>query len=279
MTTMPVMLLSIDVGIHNLAVCVLKLAMGCKPEIVYWTVQDILENQEKEGGKKKKSLGFFDLSKALMIKLNEMVDDDLITGLGLGPERIGTVIIEQQPKINSKMKNLAMWIFAYFVFRGFSKVEFVPPRNKAFIDKKKKRTTYTERKKCAEGSAREWMDIFQIPAHFLHWFNVELKKKDDAADALLQAIAYAQNRYPKILSSFTYYKDIVVVKNNTQQQEEEDARKSQESTQESTQEYHEGCRRSRRSRSRSCPRCRPQNSQDSQSPQGKEGEGCSSTPS
>src|SRR6185437_11849250 len=125
---MTITILSIDVGIHNLAVCVLKFSRSVpKPEIVYWTVQDILEYE-----KGKKAPPLLELSKALMTTLNEMVDDDLTTGLSLAPENVSNVIIEQQPKINSKMKNLAMCIFAYFVFSGFPKVEFVPPRNKAF---------------------------------------------------------------------------------------------------------------------------------------------------
>jgi hypothetical protein len=177
---MPVVL-SFDVGIRNLAFCLVDGRTneeGASNKILMWDVLDI------------KAKDMETMSSKLVSMLFEL----------FGTENIDQVLIENQPVMkNPTMKSVQMIIYTFFVcarevgMSPIGKVTLVPAscKNK-FCDQILKerdpssittaKSSYTQNKKRAVETTRmmvptEWKDFFD--SH---------KKKDDLADAYLQAL-------------------------------------------------------------------------------------------
>lgn len=170
--------LSFDLGYKNLAWCVVEKEDNEDFRILEWRVDDIVE-----GFTKAKKPGIDKLTECMARHLQTM--EPLTAG-------VTDVLIEIQPvgfhrRSNTAMKVLSHVIQAYYFQRGL-KVKFVSPKLKLGLPgcpatkglKAKER--YALHKafaidKCRELVPEGWRERFEA------W-----KKKDDAADCLLQCI-------------------------------------------------------------------------------------------
>lgn len=174
-------LLSIDPGIVNLSYFYAEYTKEQKLIIIDWNTVKITENNTKK-------TKIDELIECMLIKLNELFDDN---------KQIDIVLIENQPAlINGNMKTISVVIYTYFnmmrlQYGNVQQVSFFSATNKlkckkaANIDK----TTYKDRKKASIEIAKLY--ISELFPDKLEWFN-KLKKQDDAADTLNQAIYYIE---------------------------------------------------------------------------------------
>jgi len=155
-------LLSIDVGIKNLAMCLMD--PGTK-KIQEWDVSGV-PPQSSDGL-------FPSLKKHL----------DARTWVRLVP---GTVLIEKQPDKNRTIKSVEHFLHTYFLCNG-KNVVIWDARHKIPDVAGPGRAKYLERKKASIDRCRtfiqstnpEWIDHFE-----------KHKKKDDLADTCMQALSY-----------------------------------------------------------------------------------------
>lgn len=154
-------ILSFDVGIKNLAYCILKKDTN---EIVAWSVVDIpivLSNQ----------LQFFD-------------------NCDFWKYPFDCVIIEKQPAQNIKMRMLENTLNVYFILKNIPNVSTFSSKHKlGSIGKETKgKHNYLTRKKYGIAMTKVYLETSSFEEFFF-----KHKKKDDLSDCLLQALAY--NKY------------------------------------------------------------------------------------
>lgn len=157
---------SFDVGFKNLGVCVLDTVQN---RILFWRVLNI-------------PLG--DLCRGLLQAL-EVHGGEL--------EVADVVVVEKQSKKSQKMLCIAAYLEAFFVMRG-KKVVMFGARHKLLGTGQENSGAgnYRKRKQAAVALAGEFLSAnAQEEAIRAVWDG--LKKKDDAADALLQAVAFAKH--------------------------------------------------------------------------------------
>lgn len=156
-----VVLLSIDVGIKNLAMC----RMTETNEILNWEVGGVPPKHED----------------GLFVNLKKYFDERPWV------LEVDTVIIERQPDRNKGMKSVEHFIHAYFVVHD-RKVQLWDARHKVPDVVGPGKRKYAQRKatsvvRCAEiisnGSWKEFFDTH--------------KKKDDLADSFMQGLSYFQS--------------------------------------------------------------------------------------
>jgi len=164
------MLLSIDVGIKNLAMCMLDESSNT---IVQWDVSGI-PPEHKDG-----------LYPCFRRHLDEKP----------WVLEAQTILIEKQPGMNKRMKTVENFLHAYFVIK-------LPESETIIYDARHKvpdvvgsgKTQYRKRKQTAitrcgehiENSNKEWVPLFK-----------KSKKKDDLADTFLQALSFINRIEPK----------------------------------------------------------------------------------
>lgn len=171
--------LSIDVGIVNLGIC-----------------------QYEKGGVIKKwdviTLCKTNVVKSLRKELNEFIGED---------KSIEKVIIEKQPSRNVKMRTIEGMIEMYFEMRDMKTIKYSAKyklKNQSMNMKGKhnyrerKRLSIEVVKKIVEKGDAQWKKKY-----------LESKKKDDLADALLQAMSYVEDEIPNIESGTEYTNKIV----------------------------------------------------------------------
>lgn len=160
------MLLSIDVGIRNLAMCLMD-----HPKIVKWEVASV--PSERAGG--------------LFNALKEHLENrEWLKG-------VKTVVIEKQPDRNKKMKAVEHFLCGFFCGRGAETISFdarykipdvVGPGKKAYA--KRKATAVTRARDWIESDNKDWVDFFNTHT-----------KKDDLADTVMQALAFLNQKQPE----------------------------------------------------------------------------------
>jgi len=170
-------------------------------EIIKWDNINLIDN------KKVKSVSVFNLSKILVKRL------DSIDGL----RDVDYVLIEQQPSKNSKMKTLQTALYSYFMIRGIidsnkpiKNIIYVSPKNKLKgttaqerrviyeyynerSEKKDKGTRYRNTKAVGVKFCSYLLSIYDKDEDST-FFESKRGKKDDYADAFIQAYCY----YPRI---------------------------------------------------------------------------------
>ena len=159
------MILSIDVGIRNLAMCLLD---ERRHRIVQWDVSGI-PPQHEDG---------------VYVSLRKHLDERPWT---LDAD---VVLIEKQPDRNKKMVSVMHFLHAYFVIKN-------PTAQTILYDARHKipdvagpgRSQYLKRKKTAIERCKEFIHTGDTNADWIPTFDAS-KKKDDLADTVMQALSY-----------------------------------------------------------------------------------------
>lgn len=169
-------ILSIDVGIRNLAYIILKVNEVNIHEILQWDVLELIDSDEKAAKADNTKIG-----KSLCIQLDSVLEG----------KEIDKILIENQIGQNAiKMKSIQGMINMYFIMRDYDIQNIINynaiHKLKCFIGNTK--TTYNERKKKSK-------EITQcLCKHYygedIYQYYYSYKKKDDLADCLLQALDY-----------------------------------------------------------------------------------------
>lgn len=161
------MLVSIDVGIKNLAVCVLD---DTKNRIILWKVLNI-------------SYGT-DLCTSIIQAFEEMKETIADA----------TVLIERQ--MTKKMCNIQCYLEMYFRMKGHTQVIIYSPTYKLSGTGKENKGAgkkmYYARKKAAVELCKEWMDK-NPQEDWVSQLWTKTKKKDDLSDTLCMTLSYIQH--------------------------------------------------------------------------------------
>lgn len=159
------MILSIDVGIKNLAMCLLNETTNL---VVEWDVSGV-PPQHTDG---------------IYVSLRKHLD--------ARPWVLDatTVLIEKQPDRNKKMVSVMHFLHAYFIIKN-------PNAETIIYDARHKipdvagpgRAQYLKRKKVSIERCEEFIRRDETNAHWLETF-LTSKKKDDLADTVMQALSF-----------------------------------------------------------------------------------------
>jgi len=159
------MILSIDVGIKNLAMCLLNETSNL---VVEWDVSGV-PPQHTDG---------------IYVSLRKHLD--------ARPWVLNatTILIEKQPDRNKKMVSVMHFLHAYFIIR-------CPDAETIIYDARHKipdvagpgRAQYLKRKKVSIERCEEFIRQDDVNAHWLPIF-LDSKKKDDLADTVMQALSF-----------------------------------------------------------------------------------------
>ena len=186
------MLLSIDVGIRNLAMCQFD---DTSNTVIQWDVSGI-PPEHRDG-----------VYVSLRKHLDErpwVLDSD-------------TILIEKQPDRNKRMKMVEHFLHAYFVIR-------CPKSDTIVYDARFKipdvsgagKAQYLKRKKISIERCRKFLETNETNRHWLPIFDAS-QKKDDLADTVMQAISYTKRVEPLPKSKKALDKKIVPRKPNDNQ--------------------------------------------------------------
>ena len=162
-------LLSIDVGIKNLAMCLIDESNSL---VLEWDVSGV-PPQHKDG-----------LFPSLRNHLDEkpwVLDAT-------------TILIEKQPGMNKTMKSVENFLHSYFVIKNPNAETIIyDARHKVPDISGTGKARYRQRKQAAIDRCREFIKTSDVNAHWMPVF-VASKKKDDLADTVLQALSYINRR-------------------------------------------------------------------------------------
>jgi hypothetical protein len=156
------MLLSIDVGTKNLAMCVLD------PNT------RVIRNWEVSGVPTESCLGLY------QCLLNHLEAKPWVL------EGVSKVLIERQPDKNRRMKSVENFLHAYFLCRGKDTLLWDPKHKVPDVSGPGK-VQYRKRKAAAVERCRSFLVGNQ--SNFLKEFD-DSKKKDDLADCFMQALSF-----------------------------------------------------------------------------------------
>ena len=161
------LLLSIDVGIKNLAMCLMDQS-NCK--IMHWDVSGV-PPQHEDG---------------LFVCMRDHLNDKPWV------LEADTVLIEKQPDKNKGMVSVQHFLHAYFVVHK-KKTIIYDARHKVPDVVGSGKRMYAKRKKVSIERVHEHLKTNEINANWLELFE-NSKKKDDLADTFLQGRSYVERR-------------------------------------------------------------------------------------
>ena len=164
--------LSIDVGVKNLAVCLLN-----GPEkIDFWEVFDLGNVSDSTTRK--------------LIKLNKVLNG--VPQL-CDNKTIKTVLIEKQPSFNPKMRVMASALHMFFVTKGFTDIRSYSAKYKLQLCKSDAdydcASRYQKNKKRSIDTTKHYLETLESLKTWIPVFKAA-KKKDDFADAFLQGVSF-----------------------------------------------------------------------------------------
>jgi len=160
-------ILSIDVGIRNLAMCLLN---DDNKLIEQWDVSGI-PPQHEDG---------------VYVSLRKHLDERPWT------LEADVTLIEKQPDRNKKMKSVENFLHAYFVIKNPTKETIIyDARHKIPDVAGPGRSQYLKRKKTSIERCKEFIHTGETNAHWIPIFTTS-KKKDDLADTVMQALSYTR---------------------------------------------------------------------------------------
>ena len=164
------MILSIDVGIKNLAMCLLD--EDKNNLVVEWDV-DGIPPQHRDG---------------VYVSMRDHLD---ARSWVLNAK---TILIEKQPDRNKKMVSVMHFLHAYFIIR-------CPKAETILYDARHKipdvagpgKAQYNKRKKVSIERCESFIRSNSVNSHWIDTF-VKSKKKDDLADTVMQALSFVNRR-------------------------------------------------------------------------------------
>ena len=159
------MILSIDVGIRNLAMCLLNETNNL---VVEWDVSGV-PPEHKDG---------------IYVSLRKHLDARpwVLTA--------DTILIEKQPDRNKKMVSVMHFLHAYFIIKcPHAETILYDARHKVPDVAGPGKSQYLKRKKVSIERCEEFIRSGPTNAHWLDTF-LKSKKKDDLADTVLQALSF-----------------------------------------------------------------------------------------
>jgi hypothetical protein len=166
------MILSIDVGIKNLAICQID---ESTKEIKNWDVSGVPPEHED---------GLYPCFRRHLDSKPWVLDSTVI-------------LIEKQPGQNKRMKTVENFLHAYFVIK-------IPNAETIIYDARHKvpdvsgtgKARYRQRKQTAITRCKDFIEKSEVNAHWRDHFT-KSKKKDDLADTVLQALSFINRVEPK----------------------------------------------------------------------------------
>jgi hypothetical protein len=164
------MILSIDVGIKNLAMCLLD--EDRENLVVEWDVSGV-PPQHKDG---------------VYVSLRKHLDERPWV------LNANTILIEKQPDRNKKMVSVMHFLHAYFIIKN-------PDAETILYDARHKipdvagpgKAQYNKRKKVSIERCEAFIRNGPINTHWLETFQ-KSKKKDDLADTVMQALSFVNRK-------------------------------------------------------------------------------------
>ena len=164
------MIRSIDVGIKNLAMCLLD--EDRENLVVEWDVSGV-PPQHKDG---------------VYVSLRKHLDERPWV------LNANTILIEKQPDRNKKMVSVMHFLHAYFIIKN-------PDAETILYDARHKipdvagpgKAQYNKRKKVSIERCEAFIRDGPINAHWLETFQ-KSKKKDDLADTVMQALSFVNRK-------------------------------------------------------------------------------------
>lgn len=185
-------ILSIDVGIRNLAMCLLD----DKDNLIeHWDVSGI-PPQHEDG---------------VYVSLRKHLDERPWTLTA------DVTLIEKQPDRNKKMKSVENFLHAYFVIKNENAETIIyDARHKIPDVAGPGRSQYLKRKKTSIERCKEFIHNGETNAHWIPTFTSS-KKKDDLADTVMQALSYTRRTEVKSPSTANKNKKLVPRRPNENQ--------------------------------------------------------------
>jgi len=166
--------ISFDVGIKNLAYCIVEVKDDIY-QIIGWDVIALCESKDRGDKINLISVGFI-----LRDKFNALFDE----------LKFDHVLIENQMgNLAIRMKTLQGMITQYFIMKNAKHIEFISSINKLKPYLGSLKTTYAERKKYSIFICKNYLTKTVGLSDWVPLFEKH-KKKDDLADAFLQAMSY-----------------------------------------------------------------------------------------
>ena len=163
------MILSIDVGIKNLAMCMIDSETR---EIKQWDVSGV--PPESSHG----------LYKSLCKHLDERKWLSEAT----------TILIEKQPPRNKKMVSVQDFLHAYFIITNQTSETIIYDAKHKIPDVAGPgKAQYRKRKLTSIARCKEFIETGDVNKHWIPEFT-KSKKKDDLADTVMQALSYINRR-------------------------------------------------------------------------------------
>jgi hypothetical protein len=157
------MLLSIDVGIKNLAMCI----MNPEKKIEFWEVGGVPPLH----------------SDGLFLSMKRHLDSKSF-------EHVTKVLIERQPDKNKGIKSVEHFLHTYFLCHD-KEVVIWDARHKIPDVVGPGKAQYTKRKKASVERCRTFLE--ELNSEWLEQFD-KSKKKDDLADTVMQALSYMDKK-------------------------------------------------------------------------------------
>ena len=188
-------ILSFDVGIVNLAYCIIE--SQPEPKIVHWEIIELA----KRGNTFSAHIASSGIAELYLTLINELDNRPHLLDVDI-------VLIEKQPSFNPKMRIVAGCLQTYFYIRGvvdkttqpIKSVEFFSPKHKLkcytgpVLDISSKngklvKGKYAQTKKMGIAIAHAKLAEHNESATFVKFFESS-KKRDDLSDCYLQALTY-----------------------------------------------------------------------------------------
>ena len=165
-------ILSIDVGIKNLAMCLID------------DEDKLIHNWDVSGVPPQHSDGLFPCMNSHLNDRPWVLDADV-------------TLIEKQPDKNRKMKSVENFLHAYFVIKNPKKETIIyDARHKIPDVAGAGKALYRKRKQTSIDRCHEFLKNSDVNAHWMDTFKTS-KKKDDLADTVMQALSFTKRIVPK----------------------------------------------------------------------------------
>ena len=167
------MILSFDIGLKNMAYSIITTnTEHMQLEIIEWSLVTL------------ESTNIYSLADSIIETCHRLFSGRMFTD----------ILIENQPCMKAPtMKSIQMIIFTYMrIHFKDANIYMCSAANKLKVSKNKVlgKLTYTEKKKRAIELTKEYIQGTPFEPFFL-----SCKKRDDLADAYLQAVYYVENKY------------------------------------------------------------------------------------